>query len=50
VLQATPFIKKRIEGQFIWANSDSNTTIGLRAFDGPAWCEARGTRQFGPNP
>jgi hypothetical protein len=41
---------KRIEGQFIFANTAGNTTVSLHAFDGGIFCETRGTVQFGPNP
>ena len=41
---------KRIEGQFIFANTAGNTTVSLNAFDGGIFCETRGTVQFGPNP
>jgi hypothetical protein len=44
------FNNKRIEGQFIFANSAGNTTVSLHAFDGTTSCETRGTAQFGPNP
>jgi len=44
------FNNKRIEGQFIFANSAGNTTVSLHAFDGGTRCETRGTAQFGPNP
>jgi len=44
------FNNKRIEGQFIFANSAGNTTVSLHAFDGTTFCEIRGTAQFGPNP
>jgi hypothetical protein len=45
-----PFLGKRIEGQFIFANTAGNTTVSLHAFDGGSFCETRGTAQFGPNP
>jgi hypothetical protein len=41
---------KRIEGQFIFANSVGNTTVNLHTFDGGTWCEIRGTAEFAPNP
>jgi hypothetical protein len=41
---------KRIEGQFIFANSIGNTTVKLHAFDGGTFCEVRGTAVFAPNP
>ena len=41
---------KRIEGQFIFANSAGNTTVNLHTFDGGAFCEIRGTALFAPNP
>jgi hypothetical protein len=41
---------KRIEGQFIFANSVGNTTVNLHAFDGGTFCEIRGTAVFAPNP
>jgi hypothetical protein len=41
---------KRVEGQFIFANSVGNTTVNLHAFDGGQWCEVRGTAIFAPNP
>ena len=43
------FLGKRLEGQFIFANGDGNTTVSLHAFDGTTFCETRGTAQFGPN-
>jgi hypothetical protein len=44
------FNSKRIEGQFIFANSVGNTTVNLHAFDGGTFCETRGTAVFAPNP
>jgi hypothetical protein len=44
------FNSKRIEGQFIFANSAGNTTVALHAFDGGTFCEIRGTALFAPNP
>jgi hypothetical protein len=44
-----PFLGKRIEGQFIFANSVGDTTVNLHTFDGTAWCETQGTAQFAPN-
>jgi hypothetical protein len=44
------FKNKRLEGQFIFANSAGDTTVNLHAFDGGAFCEIQGTAQFGPNP
>jgi hypothetical protein len=41
---------KRIEGQFIFANSIGNTTVNVHAFDGNTFCEIRGTAIFAPNP
>jgi hypothetical protein len=41
---------KRIEGQFIFANSAGNTTVNLHTFDGGSFCEIRGTALFAPNP
>jgi hypothetical protein len=46
--QAFPFVGKRLEGQFIWANADGVTTVSLHAFDGGTFCETKGTAQFGP--
>ena len=43
------FLGKRIEGQFIFANSAGDTTVSLHAFDGSTFCETQGTAQFGPN-
>jgi len=45
-----PFNNKRIEGQFIFANSAGNTTVNLHTFDGGTFCEIRGTALFAPNP
>jgi hypothetical protein len=44
------FNSKRIEGQFIFANSAGNTTVALHAFDGGSFCEIRSTALFAPNP
>jgi hypothetical protein len=44
------FNNKRIEGQFIFANSAGVTTVNLHTFDGGAFCEIRGTALFAPNP
>jgi hypothetical protein len=44
------FNSKRIEGQFIFANSAGNTTVNLHTFDGGTFCEIRGTALFAPNP
>jgi hypothetical protein len=38
-----PFNNKRIEGQFIIANSTGNVTVNLHAFDGGTFCEIQGT-------
>jgi hypothetical protein len=40
------FKDKRIEGQFIFANSEGVTSVILHAFDGLTFCETRGTAQF----
>ena len=37
------FIDVQIEGQFIFANNEGNTTVNLHAFDGTTFCEVRGT-------
>jgi hypothetical protein len=44
------FNNKRIEGQFIFANSAGNTTVNLHTFDTGMFCEIRGTALFAPNP
>jgi hypothetical protein len=44
------FNNKRIEGQFIFANSAGNTTVNLHTFDGGSFCEIRGTALFAANP
>jgi hypothetical protein len=43
------FIDVQIEGQFIFANNEGNTTVNLHAFDGTTFCEVRGTAVFAPN-
>jgi hypothetical protein len=43
------FIGVQIEGQFIFANNEGNTTVNLHAFDGTTFCEVRGTAVFAPN-
>jgi hypothetical protein len=43
------FIGVQIEGQFIFANNEGNTTVSLHAFDGTTFCEVRGTALFAPN-
>ena len=43
------FIGVQIEGQFIFANEEGNTTVNLHAFDGTTFCEVRGTAVFAPN-
>lgn len=43
------FIGTPIEGQFIFANNEGNTTVNLHAFDGTTFCEVRGTAEFAPN-
>jgi hypothetical protein len=43
------FIGVQIEGQFIFANAEGNTTVNLHAFDGTTFCEVRGTAVFAPN-
>ena len=43
------FIGVQIEGQFIFANNEGNTTVSLHAFDGTTFCEVRGTAVFAPN-
>ena len=43
------FIGVQIEGQFIFANNEGNTTVNLHAFDGTTFCEVRGTALFAPN-
>jgi hypothetical protein len=43
------FIGVQIEGQFIFANNEGNTTVSLHAFDGNTFCEVRGTAVFAPN-
>ena len=43
------FIGVQIEGQFIFANNEGNTTVNLHAFDGTSFCEVRGTAVFAPN-
>lgn len=44
--QDFPFLGKRIEGQFILANSEGVTTLHLHAWDGGSACESRGTAEF----
>jgi hypothetical protein len=43
------FIDVQIEGQFIFANNEGNTTVSLHAFDGTTFCEVRGTAVFASN-
>ena len=43
------FIGVQIEGQFIFANNEGNTTVNLHAFDGTTFCEVRGTAVFALN-
>ena len=43
------FLGVQIEGQFIFANEEGNTTVNLHAFDGTTFCEVRGTAVFAPN-
>jgi hypothetical protein len=41
------FDDKRVEGQFVFADATSVTTVNLHAFDGNAFgCEIRGTAEF----
>ncbi|MGB2875214.1 MAG: hypothetical protein WBB76_07030, partial [Gaiellaceae bacterium] len=44
--QTISFSGKRIEGQFIFANGFSVSTVKLHAFDGGTFCEVRGTGLF----
>jgi hypothetical protein len=43
--QEFPYIGKRIEGQFIWSQGASITTVNLHAYDGGGFCEVRGTAE-----